>query len=111
LIRGLNCVVGITAFANISTVRPYFTRARPPSPPKARCHTDRMLTVYEHIHCALPGAIQTVGSQYTHTFTGPYSKVGVIYGNPEITTGGNALKFYASVRLDIRRKEVIKVRR
>jgi len=70
-----------------------------------------MLTVYEHIHCALPGAIQTVGSQYTHTFTGPYSKVGVIYGNPEITTGGNALKFYASVRLDIRRKEVIKVRR
>ena len=36
------------------------------------------------------------------------SKVGVIYGNPEITTGGNALKFYASVRLDIRRKEIIK---
>ena len=36
------------------------------------------------------------------------SKVGVIYGNPEITTGGNALKFYASVRLDIRRKEVIR---
>ena len=36
------------------------------------------------------------------------SKVGVIYGNPEITTGGNALKFYASVRLDIRRKEVLK---
>ena len=38
------------------------------------------------------------------------SKVGVIYGNPEITTGGNALKFYASVRLDIRRKEIIKGR-
>lgn len=36
------------------------------------------------------------------------SKVGVIYGNPEVTTGGNALKYYASVRLDIRRKEVIK---
>jgi recombination protein RecA len=36
------------------------------------------------------------------------SKIGVIYGNPEITTGGNALKFYASVRLDIRRKEIIK---
>jgi recombination protein RecA len=36
------------------------------------------------------------------------SKVGVIYGNPEITTGGNALKFYASVRLDIRRKEIIR---
>jgi recombination protein RecA len=36
------------------------------------------------------------------------SKIGVVYGNPETTTGGNALKFYASVRLDIRRKEVIK---
>ena len=36
------------------------------------------------------------------------SKIGVVYGNPEITTGGNALKFYASVRLDIRRKEIIK---
>ncbi len=36
------------------------------------------------------------------------SKIGVVYGNPETTTGGNALKFYASVRLDIRRKEMIK---
>ncbi|MGA2297503.1 MAG: recombinase RecA [FCB group bacterium] len=36
------------------------------------------------------------------------SKIGVVYGNPETTTGGNALKFYASVRLDIRRKDVIK---
>ncbi|HPU24134.1 MAG TPA: recombinase RecA, partial [Candidatus Kapabacteria bacterium] len=36
------------------------------------------------------------------------SKLGVVYGNPETTTGGNALKFYASVRIDIRRKEVIK---
>src|SRR5574344_1409761 len=35
-------------------------------------------------------------------------KVGVIYGNPEITTGGRALKFYSSVRLDIRRVEAIK---
>ena len=35
-------------------------------------------------------------------------KVGVIYGNPETTTGGRALKFYASVRLDIRRSEAIK---
>jgi recombination protein RecA len=32
----------------------------------------------------------------------------VIYGNPETTTGGNALKFYCSVRLDIRRKQAIK---
>lgn len=36
------------------------------------------------------------------------SKIGVMYGNPETTTGGNALKFYASLRLDIRRKEIIK---
>lgn len=35
-------------------------------------------------------------------------KVGVMYGNPETTTGGRALKFYASVRIDIRRSEVIK---
>lgn len=35
-------------------------------------------------------------------------KVGVIYGNPETTTGGRALKFYASVRIDIRRSEVLK---
>ncbi len=35
-------------------------------------------------------------------------KVGVLYGNPETTTGGRALKFYASVRLDIRRVEAIK---
>lgn len=35
-------------------------------------------------------------------------KIGVMYGNPETTTGGNALKFYASVRIDIRRTEAIK---
>ena len=35
-------------------------------------------------------------------------KIGVMYGNPETTTGGNALKFYASVRLDVRRIEAIK---
>ncbi len=35
-------------------------------------------------------------------------KIGVIYGNPETTTGGNALKFYASVRIDIRKTSVIK---
>ncbi|MBI4429592.1 MAG: recombinase RecA [Ignavibacteriales bacterium] len=35
-------------------------------------------------------------------------KIGVMFGNPETTTGGNALKFYASVRLDIRRIEAIK---
>ena len=35
-------------------------------------------------------------------------KVGVMYGNPEVTTGGKALKFYASVRIDIRKSEAIK---
>lgn len=35
-------------------------------------------------------------------------KVGVVYGNPEVTTGGRALKFYASVRIDVRRIEHIK---
>jgi len=35
-------------------------------------------------------------------------KIGVMFGNPETTTGGNALKFYASVRLDIRRMSTIK---
>ena len=35
-------------------------------------------------------------------------KVGVIYGNPEVTTGGRALKFYASVRIDVRRVEHLK---
>ena len=35
-------------------------------------------------------------------------KVGVIYGNPEVTTGGRALKFYASVRMEIRKQDFIK---
>jgi len=36
-------------------------------------------------------------------------KIGVMFGNPETTTGGNALKFYASVRLDVRRIQAIKI--
>jgi recombination protein RecA len=36
------------------------------------------------------------------------SKIGIMFGNPETTTGGNALKFYSSIRLDIRRKDVLK---
>ena len=36
-------------------------------------------------------------------------KIGVVFGNPETTTGGNALKFYASVRLDVRRIGAVKV--
>ena len=38
----------------------------------------------------------------------PREKIGIMFGNPETTTGGNALKFYASVRLDIRRVSQIK---
>ena len=34
-------------------------------------------------------------------------QIGVMYGNPEVTSGGNALKFYASVRLEVRRKQTI----
>jgi recombination protein RecA len=37
-------------------------------------------------------------------------KIGVMFGSPETTTGGNALKFYASVRLDIRRTGSVKMR-
>jgi len=36
------------------------------------------------------------------------SKIGVVYGNPEVTTGGNAMKFYASLRIDVRRREILK---
>ncbi len=36
------------------------------------------------------------------------SKIGVMYGSPEVTTGGNALKFYSSIRLDIRKREALK---
>ena len=35
-------------------------------------------------------------------------KIGVLFGNPETTTGGNALKFYAAIRIDVRRAESIK---
>ena len=35
-------------------------------------------------------------------------KIGIAYGNPETTTGGRALKFYASVRIEIRKQEAIK---
>jgi recombination protein RecA len=48
-------------------------------------------------------------SKTTCVFTNQLrEKVGVMFGNPETTPGGKALKFYASVRLDIRRKETIK---
>ena len=40
--------------------------------------------------------------------TSSVMKVGVMFGNPETTTGGRALKFYSSIRLDIRRTETLK---
>ena len=72
----------------------------------------------------LPGAQARLMSQALRKLTGSISKskcmvifinqirmkIGVMFGNPETTTGGNALKFYASVRLDIRRIGQIKER-
>lgn len=71
---------------------------------------------------ALPGLQARLMSQALRKLTGIISKthtavifinqlrqkIGVMYGNPETTTGGNALKFYASVRLDIRKIETLK---
>ncbi|HRA21130.1 MAG TPA: DNA recombination/repair protein RecA, partial [Anaerolineae bacterium] len=55
----------------------------------------------------LAGAISR--SQCSVIFTNQLrQKIGVMFGNPETTTGGMALKFYASVRMDIRRTEAIK---
>ncbi len=72
----------------------------------------------------LPGLQARLMSQALRTLTGSINKsktlvifinqirmkIGVMYGNPETTTGGNALKFYSSVRLDIRRTGQIKER-
>ncbi|WP_374653821.1 recombinase RecA [Phenylobacterium sp.] len=72
----------------------------------------------------LPGLQARLMSQALRKLTGSISKaktlvifinqirmkIGVMYGSPETTTGGNALKFYASVRLDIRRTGSVKVR-
>ncbi|MGE0829245.1 MAG: recombinase RecA [Hyphomonadaceae bacterium] len=73
---------------------------------------------------SLPGLQARLMSQALRKLTGSISKsktlvifinqirqkIGIVYGNPETTTGGNALKFYASVRLDIRRTGSIKER-
>ncbi|WP_152048447.1 recombinase RecA [Aureimonas psammosilenae] len=73
---------------------------------------------------SLPGMQARLMSQALRKLTGSISKskcmvifinqirmkIGVMYGSPETTTGGNALKFYASVRLDIRRTGAIKER-
>src|SRR6202012_3425024 len=71
---------------------------------------------------SLPGLQARLMSQALRKLTGVISrskasvvfinqirmKIGVMFGNPETTTGGNALKFYASVRMDIRRIGQIK---
>ncbi len=71
---------------------------------------------------SLPGLQARLMSQALRKLTGVVSKtntmvifinqlrqkIGVMYGNPETTTGGNALKFYASIRLDIRKIETLK---
>jgi len=73
---------------------------------------------------SLPGLQARLMSQALRKLTGSISKsnclvifinqirmkIGVMFGSPETTTGGNALKFYSSVRLDIRRIGAIKVR-
>jgi recombination protein RecA len=56
----------------------------------------------------LSGAINQTGTAVIFTNQLRH-KIGVMFGNPETTTGGNALKFYASVRLDVRRIQSIKV--
>ncbi len=73
---------------------------------------------------SLPGLQARLMSQALRKLTGTISKtntlvlftnqirmkIGVMFGSPETTTGGNALKFYASVRLDIRRTGSVKIR-
>ncbi|MBQ1810244.1 MAG: DNA recombination/repair protein RecA, partial [Erysipelotrichaceae bacterium] len=55
----------------------------------------------------LAGAIS--GNNCTAIFINQLrEKVGVIYGNPEVTTGGRALKFYATIRIEVRKSEAIK---
>ena len=57
---------------------------------------------------AHPELARHIADESVENFYWLRDKIGVVYGNPETTTGGNALKFYASVRIDIRRMSVIK---
>src|SRR3546814_5677669 len=84
------------------------------------CYSDLPVSLRGDFHVGLQARLM---SQSLRKLTGSISKsktlvifinqlrmkIGVMYGNPETTTGGNALKFYASVRLDIRRTGAIKV--
>src|SRR3546814_460096 len=84
------------------------------------CYSDLPVSLRGDFHVGLQARLM---SQSLRKLTGSISKsktlvifinqlrmkIGVMYGNPETTTGGNALKFYASVRLDIRRTGANKV--
>ncbi|MBO0778904.1 MAG: recombinase RecA [Ktedonobacteraceae bacterium] len=70
-------------------------------------HVGLQARLMSHALRKLTSAISS--SQTTVIFTNQLrDKIGVMFGNPETTTGGKALKFYASVRLDIRRIDTIK---
>jgi recombination protein RecA len=70
-------------------------------------HMGRMARLMSQALRKLSGAIKQ--SNTAVIFTNQLrDKIGVMFGNPETTTGGKALKFYASVRLDIRRIQTIK---
>ena len=70
-------------------------------------HVGLQARLMSHALRKLTGAINN--SHTTLLFTNQLrEKIGVMFGNPETTSGGNALKFYASVRLDIRRTDTIK---
>lgn len=70
-------------------------------------HVGLQARLMSHALRKLTGAINS--SRTTVIFTNQLrEKIGVMFGNPETTTGGKALKFYASIRLDIRRTDTIK---
>src|ERR1700716_1520995 len=71
-------------------------------------HVGLQARLMSHALRKLTGAISN--SHTTVIFTNQLrEKIGVMFGNPETTAGGKALKFYASVRLDIRRTDTIKI--
>jgi recombination protein RecA len=71
-------------------------------------HVGLQARLMSHALRKLTSAISN--SKTTVIFTNQLrEKIGVMFGNPETTTGGKALKFYASVRLDIRRTDTIKI--
>ena len=85
---GARCHGATTAAAAAPSVMPRGTRPRVPLKPPPAPH---------------PPKTKHSLTQHTHA----RAQVGVLYGNPETTSGGNALKFYASVRVDVRAKEKI----